>query len=296
MDKLFWSIGGVQRLIVSKGIMAESPSTNEIKELCHRMRIDCLAMAEAAGSSGMHFGGTLSMIEIIAALYIKKMKVSKDYFFDDNRDRVIISKGHGVPALYAVLHQLDIISDDDIKSFKSDVTKLYGHPSMNQSMGIEFSSGSLGQGLSLGVGTALGLLHKGKVNAKTFVILGDGECDEGEVWEAAMSASKYRLKNLMAIIDQNHLQYDGNTEDVMPLTSLKNKWGSFGWNTIEVDGHNVDACYEAFSEDYTKPTAIIADTVKGKGISFIENDFSWHHKQMTKKQMLLARKELGLYD
>lgn len=263
-----------------------------LSELCRKMRIDCLDLAEAAGSSGMHFGGSLSLIEIVATLYIQKMQVTKEYFFKEDRDRVILSKGHGVPAIYAALHQSGVITDDDLRSFKGDSTFLYGHPSMDQTIGIEFSSGSLGQGLSIGVGTAIGLKHKQNVHSKIFVILGDGECDEGSVWEAAMSASKFKLNNLIAIVDHNHLQYDGKTDDVMPLSPLAEKWKSFGWNVIEINGHDLKQCYEAFSSNYDLPTVIIADTVKGKGISFMENEASWHHKQMTKDQMSLARAEL----
>ncbi len=263
-------------------------------ERCRMMRIDCLKMAEAAGNSGMHFGGSLSMIEIAYALYIKKMKINEAYFADEKRDRVIISKGHGVPAVYAALHQADIISDSDISTFKTDETILYGHPSMNPEIGMEFSTGSLGQGLSQGVGVAIGLLHKGNSSSKVYVILGDGECDEGSVWEAAMSASKYKLKNIVAIVDQNHIQYDGDTEEIMPLDSLRKKWEGFGWNVVEIDGHDIESCFKAFSEDYNMPTVILADTVKGKGISFMENDFSWHHKQLSKKQLKQAYEELEI--
>lgn len=268
----------------------------DMYEICRSMRIDCLRMAIAAGNSGMHFGGSLSMIEIAAVLYLKKMQVKKGYFTSEYRDRVIISKGHGVPAVYAALHQAGIISDEQLDSFKTDDTILYGHPSMNSDIGMEFSTGSLGQGLSQGVGTAIGLLHKGNLSSRVYVILGDGECDEGSVWEAAMSASKYNLSNLTAIIDRNHLQYDGPTGNVMPLDSFDGKWKSFGWNTVEIDGHDTEQCYRSFAAIYDRPTVIIANTVKGKGISFMENEQAWHHKQMTKKQLIQAREELGIYD
>lgn len=269
---------------------------SDMNEICRSMRIDCLRMAVAAGGSGMHFGGSLSMIEIAAALYLKKMQVKEGYFTNPNRDRVIISKGHGVPAVYAALHQAGILSDEQLDSFKTDDTVLYGHPCINAEIGMEFSTGSLGQGLSQGVGTAIGLRHKGNLSSRVYVILGDGECDEGSVWEAAMSASKYNLSNLTAIVDRNRLQYDGATDDVMPLDSLSGKWKSFGWNTVEIDGHDMEQCYPAFAAVYDRPTVILANTVKGKGISFMENDFAWHHKQMTKKQLKQAREELGIYD
>ncbi len=261
---------------------------------CRLMRVDCLKMAEAAGASGMHFGGSLSMIEIAYALYIKTMKVGPNYFTREDRDRVIISKGHGVPAVYAALHQAGIVTDDELLTFKTDHTWLYGHPAMNLEKGMEFSTGSLGQGLSQGIGTAIGLNHKGNSSSRVYVILGDGECDEGSIWEAAMSASKFKLTNIVAIVDRNHIQYDGNTEEIMPLGSFHDKWKSFGWNVVEVDGHNVDALHDAFSNTYNSPTVILANTVKGKGISFMENDFSWHHKLLSKKLLEQAYGELGV--
>lgn len=264
----------------------------DLKRNCIEMRKSCLQMAEAAGESGMHFGGTLSLIEIIAALYLEVMNIDKDTLQSEERDRLILSKGHGVPAVYAVLQLMGIISEADLRTFKHDETFLYGHPSMNQKIGIEFSSGSLGQGLSLGVGTVLGLKHKGNSISKVFVILGDGECDEGSVWEAAMSASQYKLNQLMVIVDRNHLQYDGDTEDIMAMGTMEDKWKSFGWEVRTVDGHDLEQCCEAFSKESTKPVAVIADTVKGKGISFMENQYTWHHAQMTKKQTEDAWKEV----
>ncbi len=268
----------------------------DINDVCRLMRLDCLVMAEAAGVSGMHFGGTFSMIEIVAALYLKKMKVSRGYFHNEDRDRVIISKGHGVPAVYAALHYAGIVSDEDLSEFKGDSKLLSGHPSINSEIGMEFSTGSLGQGLSQGVGTAIGLHHKGNNISKVYVILGDGECDEGAIWEAAMSATKYKLNNLVAVIDNNHLQYDGDTETVMPLCSLSDKWKSFGWNVVNINGHDTDECYKAFDGSYDRPTVVIADTVKGKGVSFMEDDYTWHHKQITKKQLNQALEELGADD
>ncbi|MBR3721488.1 MAG: transketolase [Selenomonadaceae bacterium] len=264
----------------------------DMREVCRLMRIDCLKMAEAAGNFGMHFGGSLSLIEIVAALYLGYMKINRDYFLNETRNRVIISKGHGVPAVYAALHQAGIISDEELATFKADDTMLYGHPSLNKELGIEFSSGSLGQGLSLGVGVALALRHKNNTSSRVFVILGDGELDEGSVWEAAMSANKYNLSNLVAVVDYNRLQYDGDVAEIMPLEPISDKWKSFGWQTIDIDGHDVDKCLEVFKERYDQPTAIIAHTVKGKGISFVENNFIWHHKKMTRNQFDLAYEEL----
>lgn len=264
----------------------------ELKSSCIEMRKSCLQMAEAAGESGMHFGGALSMIEIAATLYLEVMNIDKATIESETRDRLILSKGHGVPAVYAALKLIGIISDTDLKTFKQNETILYGHPAMNQKIGIEFSSGSLGQGLSLGVGAVLGMKFKGNSTSRVFVVLGDGECDEGSVWEAAMSASQYKLNQLVAIVDRNHLQYDGDTEDIMSMGTIVDKWKSFGWEVFTVNGHDLEQCCEAFSKKSTKPIAVIADTVKGKGISFMENQYTWHHAQMTKKQTEVAWKEV----
>lgn len=268
--------------------------TDQIKQLCLKMRNDCITMATAAGDSGFHFGGTLSLIEIIASLYFNVMTIDKNDFNSSCRDRLILSKGHGVPAVYAALKELGVLSENDLRTFKTDDTMLYGHPSLNNKIGIEFSTGSLGQGLSQGVGVSLALKHF-QIDSKVFVVLGDGECDEGSVWEAAMSATKFKINNIIAIIDRNQLQYDGCTEEIMPLYSLEDKFRSFGWDVISIDGHNIESCIKAFSTSGDKPLAVIANTVKGKGISFMENNAAWHHARMNDKQKQTAIKELTEY-
>ncbi len=260
--------------------------------MCQNMRADCLTMAKAAGKQGFHFGAVLSLIEIMAVLYGKVVKMDFNNPTWEERDRVILSKGHGVPAYYAVLHQMGIISDEDLDTFKTDNTIFYGHPSMNQNLGIEVATGSLGQGLSLGVGIALALVSKKNASSRVFVILGDGECNEGSVWEAAMSAVKYHLKNITVIIDCNGLQYDGETSSVMPLDALETKWSSFGWSVSRINGHNEEACYEALKKASDRPQVVIANTIKGKGISFMENNYIWHHGIMTKAQEEQAWKEV----
>lgn len=267
-------------------------SKAEWETLCKDMRRDCLIMADSAGSAGLHFGGSLSLIEIIAALYFGVMNINGDALDDEARDRLILSKGHGVPAIYAALHQMGVLSDQDLSLFKADETELFGHPCVNSKLGIEFSSGSLGQGLSQGVGCALALKYKGNYNSRVFVILGDGECDEGSVWEAAMAASKFKLNNLIAIVDENKIQYDGKTEDIMPLTSLEKKWKSFGWMVKTIDGHDVYECQTAFNDQHDSPMVVIAQTIKGKGITFMENDPHWHHAKLTKSQRQQAWEEL----
>ena len=264
----------------------------ELEKACAEMRLDILRMGKAAGNAGLHFGGSLSMVEILASLYLEVMNISKSTLCAEERDRFILSKGHGVPAVYAVLKQMGILQDNDLDSFKTDSTRLYAHPSMNPDMGIEFSSGSLGQGLSLGVGTAIALKRKKNYSSRVYVLLGDGECDEGMIWEAAMSASHFALDNLVAIVDRNGLQYDGNTENIMGLESLSDKWKSFGWYVIEINGHSIEECCNAFQTHSDKPIVIIANTIKGKGISFMENDPSWHHKTLSKEQQMLAIEEI----
>ena len=184
---------------------------------------------------------------------------------DETRDRFIFSKGHGVMAQYAAYRQIGLLTEEQILTYKQSGSVVTAHPSLNPDLGVEFSSGSLGQGLSQGVGVALALKRKGNLDSRVFVLLGDGECDEGSVWEAAMAAASYRLDNLVAIVDKNGLQYDGDTEKVLALDDLAAKWSAFGWDAVDVDGHDVAKLLEAFSTRGDKPLAVIAHTVKGKG-------------------------------
>ena len=173
----------------------------DLRQMCQKMRMDCLTMAKAAGMQGFHFGAALSIIEMVAVLYKNVLVLDKDDLGNEQRDRFILSKGHGVPAIYAAWKELGLLDEQELQTFKQNETRLYGHPFRDVASGVEFSSGSLGQGLSFGVGSALGMKWKGNKNSRVYVLLGDGECDEGSVWEAAMSAAKYRLDNLVAIID-----------------------------------------------------------------------------------------------
>lgn len=247
------------------------------------MRKDLLWMALNAGNSGAHLGGSLSMIEILSTLYLGVMSYDAKTPRMTSRDRLILSKGHGTLAMYAAMRQIGLIPYEDLQTFKSNETYLTGHPSMNLDKGIEFSSGSLGQGLSLGVGTCLALKRKDNLQSRVFVIVGDGECDEGSVWEAAMSAAHYKLDNLVVIVDNNGLQYDGRTAEILGLGRIADKWEAFGWETYSIDGHRVDELYDTLSIRSDKPIAIIANTIKGKGISFMENDSTWHNGRLTKE-------------
>lgn len=260
------------------------------KELANKIRVDCINATYAVGNTGAHIGGTLSLCEIMAVLYGGVMRYNVNDTHWAGRDRLILSKGHGVLAQYAALKEIGVISEEDFSAFKKNETKLYAHPSRNLNIGIEFSSGSLGQGVSLGVGLALAL-HKKSSTSKVFVIVGDGECDEGSVWEAAMSASHFKLSNFTLIIDRNVLQYDGDTEQVMSLGDLSDKFRSFGLETFDIDGHNVPALIDAFDVVCDKPKAVIANTVKGKGVSFMEGNSLWHNNKLTEEQYKLALKE-----
>ena len=259
-----------------------------------QIRLDLIDMTFNTGNTGAHIGGALSMAEIMSVLYLDVLKFDAQNPLSESRDRFILSKGHGVMAQYAALEQIGVLSKEDLLTFKKNETFLYAHPSMNLLKGIEFSSGSLGQGLSLGVGTALALKMKNNFSSKVYVLLGDGECNEGSVWESAMSAAHYKLHNLIVIIDKNNLQYDDKTQNVMSLEPFEYKWKSFGFKTITIDGHNIEMLVNAFKTVHEQqPLCIIAETVKGKGISFMENDAKWHNGALSKEQYDQAILELG---
>lgn len=266
------------------------------KHAAVNMRKTALQMALQVGSTGSHLGGGLSMIELMATLYMGVMQYDVQHPENESRDRFILSKGHGVLALYTALNQAGFIPDEDLATFKQNETYLYGHPSMDMQHGIEFSSGSLGQGLSLGVGCCLGMKRKSNTQSRVYVLLGDGECDEGSVWEAAASASHFGLNQLVAIVDKNGLQYDGKTEEILSMDNMAAKWREFGWDVIEIDGHNVESCYNALSHRSDKPVAVIAHTIKGKGVSFMENNPLWHNSRLSQKQyeQAMAEQEVGL--
>lgn len=257
------------------------------------MRIDLLKMALVAKAQGAHLGGSLSMVEIMAALYSKVLTFDPQDMMAEWRDRLILSKGHGVMAQYTALKQCGLLSEEQLLGYKTNGGMISAHPSVNLGLGIEYASGSLGMGLSLGVGAALALRRKGNTGPRVFVVLGDGECDEGSVWEAACSATHYKLGNLVAIVDRNGLQYDGPTESVMTLEDFEARWKAFGWDTVSVDGHDVAALVSALSRRTEKPLAVIARTVKGKGVSFMEHAVQWHNGVVTQKLFEQAMAELG---
>lgn len=267
----------------------------ETKELSKKIRQKILDLAYQAGNKGTHVGSSLSMVELLVVLYKDILKIDKNNLSNELRDRFILSKGHGAMAQYAVMHQLGLLSDEDILTFKQNGSSFSTHPYMDVQKGMEFSTGSLGQGLSLGVGSALALKTKKNSSSKIFVMMGDGECDEGSVWESAMSAAHFKLDNLIVIIDRNNLQVDGFTNEVMSQGSLEDKWKSFGWDVYDTDGHDVEKIYQTFMSaihHQFKPIVIIAHTVKGKGVSFFENQYQWHFGILTDELYTKAKIEL----
>ena len=229
-------------------------------------------------SGAGHPGGALSCIDVMTALYFHTMNIDSQNPMWDDRDRFILSKGHSSIALYTLLHMLGFIDGETLSTFRKDNSDLGGHLDMLKVPGVEMSTGSLGHGLSVGVGRALAAKIDGKAH-RIFVMMGDGETQEGSIWEAAMSASHYKLDNLIGIVDRNKIQIDGFTEDIMTLEPYSDKWESFGWNVKEIDGHNMEEILEVFStiaNQSGKPTMIISHTVKGKGVSYMENTAKWH--------------------
>ena len=237
----------------------------------HDIRKKCLELALAVGPTATHFGGGISSVDILAVLYFEIMKHNASDPTWEGRDRFILSKGHGVLGYYVTLFKAGYITEDELATFEQNGTFLPGHPLINKAKGIEFTNGSLGMGLAVGIGNAIASRKK-DLGYHTYVLLGDGECNEGSVWEAAMAAGHYKLENLTAIVDRNNFQLSGANSDVMNLGDLHKKFDSFGWYAIEIDGHDITSIFDALNEDSSgKPKAIFANTIKGKGFSFSEN-------------------------
>lgn len=268
-------------------------SIKELEEIARNVRRGIID-AVYFGKSG-HPGGALSCTDILVDLYFNEMNIDPKNPRMEDRDRLILSKGHASPAIYSVLANRGFFPVEDLKTFRDIGSYLQGHPDLNKVPGVDMTSGSLGQGLSVANGMALA----GKIDNKdyyVYVVLGDGEIEEGQVWEAAMSSAHYKLNKVIAFVDSNGLQIDGAVTDVMNVTPIKEKFDAFGWNTIEIDGHNFTEIQEAIakakqSED--KPTAIIAHTTKGKGVSFMENQVGWHGKAPNDEEYKIACEELS---
>lgn len=264
-----------------------------LEATCTRLRRDILEMITAAGSG--HPGGSLSAVDLIETLYATHLRQGPERAGAPDRDRFVLSKGHGVPALYAVLAEHGYFSRDLLPTLRKLGSPLQGHPVVGTVPGIEACTGSLGQGLSVAVGMALGARLDGN-GARVWCMMGDGEIQEGQVWEAMMSASKFRLDNLVAILDFNKAQIDGLVKDVMPIEPIEDKGRSFGWLTKRIDGHSYEQILDAYDwavKPEGAPKLIVADTVKGKGVSFMESDLvKWHGVATTKDQLEKALGEL----
>lgn len=272
--------------------LAKPLNIQELKAKALRIRRNILTMISRAGSG--HPGGSLSAVEILTTLYFHIMKYDLDDCTWPERDRFILSKGHAAPLLYAILAEVGYIPFEELFTLRQIDSRLQGHTECQLVPGVEMSAGALGQGLSFSIGVALAA-RLDKRDYRTYTLLGDGECDEGQVWEAAMAAANYKLDNLTAIIDNNGIQLDGWNKDIMNLEPLYQKWAAFGWYIIEANGHNFKQLINAFEkakEIEGKPTVIIAHTVKGKGVSFMENNPDWHGKAPTAEELNRALREL----
>jgi Transketolase, N-terminal subunit len=263
----------------------------ELKNKCTQLRRDVLTMITEAQSG--HPGGSLSLMELIVALYYKKLHIDPKDPYKEDRDRFVLSKGHAAPALYAVLADKGYFPREEMKSFRQLGSHLQGHPDRKKLAGVDASTGSLGQGVSIAAGMALGAKAQGS-GVKVYTILGDGELQEGQVWEAAMAAAHYKLDNLTMIIDNNGLQIDGSNDKVMSLGNIAEKFRAFGLYVIELeDGNNIESVINALDMEVKgQPKCIVAHTVKGRGVSFMENQVGWHGKALSQEQLAQALSEL----
>ena len=268
-------------------------TTKELELSAAKGRLLALDMVYRAASG--HIGGSLSAMDILTELYFEVLRIDPASPHDPDRDRFVMSKGHCTPALYSVLALRGYFPEEELKLFRSIEGHYSGHPDMVNVKGVDMSTGSLGQGLAAAGGMALA----GKIDGKdyrVYALMGDGEIEEGEIWEAAMASSKYKLDNLCGIVDVNGLQIDGATADVMPSEPLDAKFAAFGWHVIKADGHDFDALRAAFAEAESvkgQPSVILAKTVKGRGVSFMENNAGWHGKAPNAEQYDTAHGELA---
>ena len=271
---------------------AKPLSVEELKAIAKRLRRHIITMTGKAGSG--HPGGSLSAVEIVTTLYFRLLRHKPDDPQWSQRDRFILSKGHAAPLLYATLAECGYFPIEELSTLRQFNSRLQGHTDRTATPGVEMSAGALGQGLSFAIGVALaGRLNS--QNYRVYVLLGDGECDEGQVWEGAMAAAHFKLDNLVAIVDNNRQQIDGWNRDVMTLDPFGKKWQAFGWRVIEVDGHDFPQIIDAFNRAELvkrRPTVIIAHTIKGKGVSFMENNPDFHGKAPNDEEVKIALKEL----
>lgn len=265
----------------------------ELESLCLRFRNELIDLLHEIQTG--HPGGSLSCLEILTTLYTEKMNHNPKNPKMEGRDRLILSKGHAAPILYMNLAEQGYFKKEELKTLRQINSNLQGHPCMHKTAGVELSTGPLGLGLGAGLGMCLGERLKGN-DSYIYVILGDGEIQEGSIWESAMAASKFNTDHLIAILDNNGVQLDGTLEEIMPMGDIKAKWEAFGWNVIPCDGHDVSSISDAVDkakENKGKPTLILAKTVKGKGISFMEGKNTWHGKAIGDEDYKNAKAELG---
>lgn len=273
-------------------------SVAEIKQKANSLRRDVICMLEAAGSG--HTAGSLDLTEIIATLYFRILNIRPDEPDWAQRDIFFLSNGHTVPIQYAAMAEAGFFDKKELQTLRKLGSRLQGHPERVKLPGLENTSGPLGSGLSQAAGCAYAFQYMDKSKHRfVYTILGDGELDEGNNWEAAMFAGKYKLSQLIAFIDRNNIQIDGSTEDVMPLESLRAKWEAFGWKVIEIDGHNINSIIDAVNMAKAitnRPCVIIAYTIAGKGVDFMEYDYKWHGVAPNTEQAAKALHGLGLMD
>jgi transketolase len=265
----------------------------ELQKIANNIRISIIN--EVYNGQSGHPGGALSCTDILTVLYFNQMNINPSEPQSPARDRFVLSKGHASPALYATLAERGYFNKEELKNFRNIDSILQGHPDMKHIPGVDMSTGSLGQGLSCANGMAMAS-KLNKDGNRVYCLVGDGEIEEGQIWEAAMSSCQYKLDNVCVIVDNNNLQIDGTIEDVMCSKPIDEKFASFGFNVINVDGHNIQNLIDAFNEAKTvkgKPTAIIAKTIKGKGVSYMENQVGWHGKAPNEEQYNIAMNELG---
>lgn len=265
---------------------------NSLKETAKRIRIHIVTMIAASGSG--HPGGSLSIADIITYLYFKEMNIDPASADDPLRDRFILSKGHAAPVLYSALAIKGFFPEEDLPTLRNISSHLQGHPHRLDTPGIEASTGSLGQGFSMASGMAIGNRLSG-LDSRVFTIIGDGESQEGQIWETAMTAGFRGLSNLCAFLDYNNQQIDGLVSDIKNIAPVREKWESFGWNVLEIDGHDfieIDNAVSEFKKELKKPTMIIARTTKGKGVSFMENNLTFHGTAPDDKELETALEEL----
>ena len=273
--------------------MKKTDDPDQLRKIAGGLRIDILEMLSQAGSG--HSGGSLSAIDILTVLYYSSMNHSPDYINNKERDRFVLSKGHAGPALYAVLADCGYFDKSHLASLRKINSILSGHPFAPSTPGVEVSTGSLGQGLSMANGIAIAARLNGETGT-VFCMIGDGECQEGQIWEAAMSASHYKLDNVVAILDNNGLQIDGAVRDIMNIEPIGEKWKAFGWEVIEIDGHDMPSILDAIDHAGKikgRPTMIWAHTIKGKGVSFMENKVKYHGVAPSAEELAQAVAELS---